>query len=83
MRTSERYPFMRRQNAPAAKLPSSNRRRRRRSSAGPPAQAIDCLERAYVRDDLTTDELADRVAIAHWAEAFEELDAAIANVRVV
>ena len=45
-------------------------------------QAIDCLKRAYVRDELTTDQLAERVAIAHEARRLEQLDAALDDVSV-
>jgi hypothetical protein len=45
-------------------------------------EAIDCLKRAYVRDELTTEELAERVAIAHVAENLEQLDVALADVSV-
>jgi hypothetical protein len=37
---------------------------------------IDALKRAYVRDDLTTEELGERVANAHLAETLDQLDAA-------
>jgi Domain of unknown function (DUF1707) len=36
---------------------------------------IDALKRAYVRDDLTTEELSERVAIAHDAETLDRLEA--------
>ena len=42
-------------------------------------EVIDSLKRAYVADVLTTDELGDRVAIAHLAETLDELDAALAG----
>jgi hypothetical protein len=45
-------------------------------------EAIDCLKRAFVRDELTTEELAERVAIAHLAETLEQLDAALTDVSV-
>jgi hypothetical protein len=45
-------------------------------------QAIDCLKRAYVKGELTTEELAERVAIAHIAETLDQLDAALADVSV-
>lgn len=45
-------------------------------------QAIDCLKRAYVRDELTTDQLAERVAIAHEALSLEQLDAALEDISV-
>lgn len=44
--------------------------------------AIDALKRSYVRDELTTDELGERVALAHLAETLEELGAALANLTV-
>jgi Domain of unknown function (DUF1707) len=46
-------------------------------------EAIDCLKRAYVKDELTTEELAERVALAHVAEKFDQLDAALADISVV
>jgi hypothetical protein len=45
-------------------------------------EARECLKRAYCRDELTTDELADRVGIAHLAETLDELDAAVADVSI-
>jgi Domain of unknown function (DUF1707) len=39
--------------------------------------AVDALKSAFVADELTTDDLAERVAIAHLAETFDELDAAL------
>lgn len=45
-------------------------------------EAIDCLKRAYVKDEPTTEELAERVAIAHVAETLDQLDAALADVSV-
>ena len=41
---------------------------------------IDALKRAYVRDDLTTDELGERVAIAHVAETLNHLDAVMPDL---
>jgi hypothetical protein len=35
---------------------------------------IEALKRAYVRDELTTEELAERVAVAHLAETLDHLD---------
>jgi hypothetical protein len=46
-------------------------------------QAIDCLKRAYVKDELTTDQLAERVAIVHEARKLEQLDAALDDVSVI
>ena len=43
-------------------------------------EVIEGLKRAYVRDDLTTEELAERVATAHLAETLDELDAALAGL---
>jgi hypothetical protein len=43
-------------------------------------EAIDCLKRAYVRDDLTTDELADRVGVVHLAETLDQLDAVVSDL---
>jgi Domain of unknown function (DUF1707) len=45
-------------------------------------EAIECLKRAYCRDELTTDELAERVGIAHVAVTLDELDAAVADVSI-
>jgi hypothetical protein len=45
-------------------------------------ECVDCLKRAYARDDLTTEELAERVAIAHVAETLDQLDAALADVSI-
>jgi hypothetical protein len=36
----------------------------------------------YCRDELTTDELAERVGIAHLAETLDELDAALEDVSI-
>lgn len=44
--------------------------------------AIDALKRSYVRDELTTDELGERVALTHLAETLEGLGAALANLTV-
>jgi hypothetical protein len=41
-------------------------------------EAIESLKRAYVRDELTTDELGERVARAHLAETLVELDEVLA-----
>jgi hypothetical protein len=41
---------------------------------------IDALKRAYVRDDLTTEELGERVAIAHLAETLDRLDAVLSDL---
>jgi hypothetical protein len=43
-------------------------------------EVIETLKRAYVNDDLTTDQLADRVAATHVAETLEQLDAAVADL---
>jgi Domain of unknown function (DUF1707) len=45
-------------------------------------EVIDCLKRAYVRDELTTDQLSERVGIVHSAETLDELDAALADVSI-
>ena len=45
-------------------------------------EVLDCLKRAYVRDELTTDQLSDRVGIAHTAETLDELDTALADVSI-
>jgi hypothetical protein len=45
-------------------------------------EAIDCLKRAYVRDELNTEELGERVGIAHLAETLDELDAALGDVSI-
>jgi len=41
---------------------------------------IDSLKRAYLADQLSTDELALRVETAHVAETLDELDAALADL---
>jgi hypothetical protein len=33
----------------------------------------------FVRDELTTDQLSERVAVAHVADTLDELDAALAD----
>jgi uncharacterized protein DUF1707 len=38
---------------------------------------IDALKAAFVADDLTADDLGERVAIAHLAETLDQLDAAL------
>ena len=43
-------------------------------------EVIESLKRAYVRDDLTTDELGDRASAAHLAETLDELDAVLADL---
>jgi hypothetical protein len=45
-------------------------------------EVIVCLKRAYVEDQLTTDELADRVGIVHSAGTLDELDAALSDVSI-
>lgn len=45
-------------------------------------EVVTCLKRAYVNDQLTTDQLAERVGIAHLAERLDELDAALADVSI-
>jgi hypothetical protein len=42
-------------------------------------EVIEALKAAYVTDVLTTDQLGDRVAIAHVAETLDELDAALGD----
>jgi hypothetical protein len=44
-------------------------------------EAVECLKRAYVRDDLTTDDLGDRVAVVHLAETLEALDDAVTGLN--
>jgi hypothetical protein len=44
--------------------------------------AIDCLKRAYVNDELTTDELGERVGIVHMAVTLDQLDAALRDVSI-
>lgn len=39
---------------------------------------IEALKRAFVADELTTDQLGERVGIAHQAETLDELDRALA-----
>lgn len=41
---------------------------------------IDALKQAYVRDDLTTHELGELVAIAHLAETLDRLDAVLSDL---
>jgi Domain of unknown function (DUF1707) len=43
-------------------------------------ETIDRLKQAFVQDELTAEELGDRVAIAHVAETLEQLDSAIAGL---
>jgi hypothetical protein len=45
-------------------------------------EVIACLKRAFVNDELTTDQLADRAGIAHLAQTLDELDAALADVSI-
>src|SRR5215213_7493428 len=45
-------------------------------------EVIACLKRAYVDDELTTDQLSERAGIAHLAATLEELDAALADVSI-
>jgi hypothetical protein len=42
--------------------------------------AIDALKRAYVRDELTTHELGERVASTHLAELLEDLDEVLSDL---
>jgi len=41
--------------------------------------AINALKRAFVADAFSTEELGERVAIAHLAETLDELDEALAG----
>jgi hypothetical protein len=41
---------------------------------------IIALKRAYVRDDLTTEALGERVATAHLAETLDDLDAVLSDL---
>ena len=43
-------------------------------------QVVDSLKRAFVEDRLDSEQLGDRVAIAHQAETLDELDAALAGL---
>ena len=43
---------------------------------------IDSLKRAFVRDELSADELGRRVETAHTAETLDELDAALSGLSV-
>jgi Domain of unknown function (DUF1707) len=45
-------------------------------------EVIDSLKRAFVRDELTTDELSDRVATAHLAQTLDQLDGALADLSL-
>jgi len=42
--------------------------------------AIGALKHAYVREELTIDELGARVGVAHLAETLDELDAALTDL---
>jgi Domain of unknown function (DUF1707) len=42
---------------------------------------INLLKRAYVRDELTTEELGERVAIAHLAETLDRLDVVLQDLE--
>ena len=44
-------------------------------------EVIDCLKRADVRDELTTEDLGERVGIVHLARTLDELDAALADLE--
>ncbi len=46
-------------------------------------EVIESLKRAYVRDELTTDQLGERVATAHTAQTLDELDAALADLSTI
>jgi hypothetical protein len=43
--------------------------------------AVEALKAAFVTDELTADELARRVEIAHLADTLEQLDTALAGLR--
>lgn len=43
---------------------------------------IDSLKRAFVRDELSADELGRRVETAHVAETLDELDASLSGLTV-
>jgi hypothetical protein len=43
-------------------------------------EVVECLKRAYVRDDLSTEALGERVVIAHGAQTLEALDEAVAGL---
>jgi hypothetical protein len=43
-------------------------------------EVIESLKWAFVRDELTTDELGERVSVAHLAETLDELDAVLAGL---
>jgi hypothetical protein len=45
-------------------------------------EVIECLKRAYVRDELTTEELAERVGTAHLAETLDQLDTAVSDLSI-
>jgi Domain of unknown function (DUF1707) len=43
--------------------------------------AVEALKAAFVTDELTADELARRVEVAHVAETLDQLDSALAGLR--
>ena len=43
-------------------------------------EVIESLKRAYVEDQLTTEELGERVSVTHLAETLDQLDAALADL---
>jgi hypothetical protein len=44
---------------------------------------IECLKRAFVRDEIEVEELAELVAVAHSADNLEDLDAALGRIEVL
>lgn len=43
-------------------------------------EAIEALKQAFVRDELSTEELGDRVSAAHLSETLDQLDAVVAGL---
>jgi hypothetical protein len=45
------------------------------------ARTVAALKAAFVTDELTADELAGGVEVAHVAETLDQLDSALAGLR--
>jgi hypothetical protein len=43
-------------------------------------EVIERLKRAYVEDELSVEQLSERVSTAHVAETLDELDRALAGI---
>jgi Domain of unknown function (DUF1707) len=65
-----------RQGAPAARYDRTEVTEADRDAA------IDVLKRAYVKDDLSIEQLGERVAIAHVADTLDQLDGALNGLDV-